>query len=102
MRSPLMPQTAIVIDVQEEGRNTLTLTLAFKDRDIQGKYTYKPGQFNMVGFFGIGEAPISLSSDPAERSYFQHTVKALGTLTTPLGRLRIGDFVGVRGPYGTR
>lgn len=101
MRSPLVPQEATVIDVQPEGKDTLTLTLAFQDKDIQSKYTFRPGQFNMVGFFGIGEAPISLSSDPAERSYFQHTVKVLGNVTRPLGSLKKGDLVTVRGPYGT-
>lgn len=101
MINPLFPRPAGIIDIQEVARDTLTLTLAFKENEIQGRYTYEPGQFNMVGRFGVGEVPLSLSSDPAERETFQHTIKAVGSVTRILGRLRVGDTVGVRGPYGT-
>ena len=101
MASPLLPHPALVLDAQEEARDTITFTLAFKDKDIQSKYECSPGQFNMVGIFGAGEAPISVSSDPAEREVFQHTIKIVGNVTRVLGSLGVGDTVGVRGPYGT-
>jgi NAD(P)H-flavin reductase len=99
--NPLMPLAAEVLDTRAEARDTFTLTLAFKDRQAQNKYRYKPGQFNMVSLFGLGEAPISMSSDPAERATFEHTVKVVGGVTQALSRLSVGDPVGVRGPYGT-
>ncbi|MCL5266199.1 MAG: FAD/NAD(P)-binding protein [Chloroflexi bacterium] len=101
MANPLMPLPAQIIDVETEGKDTLTYTLAFKDKEVQRQYRYKAGQFNMVGFWGEGEAPISMSSDPAEHGYFQHTVKVLGNITRSMGRLKEGDIIGVRGPYGT-
>jgi NAD(P)H-flavin reductase len=99
--NPLVPLAAEVLETRVEARDTCTLTLAFKDRLVQNSYRFRPGQFNMVGLAGLGEAAISMSSDPAERTTFQHTIKAVGGITKGLARLSAGDTVGVRGPYGT-
>lgn len=96
-----MPRPTRIVAIEEEARDTLTYTLRFADREAQNSYRYEPGQFNMIGLFGVGEAPVSLSSDPAERETFQHTLKLLGNVTQRLGRLGIGDRIDVRGPYGT-
>jgi NAD(P)H-flavin reductase len=50
---------------------------------------------------GIGEAAISISSDPADRSSISHTVKSVGNVTDALARLGVGDEVILRGPFGT-
>jgi len=62
---------------------------------------FVPGQFNMLSVFGVGEAAISMSGDPAEGSYLVHTIQAVGAVSTALTRLRPGDAIGVRGPFGT-
>jgi NAD(P)H-flavin reductase len=59
-----------------------------------------PGQFNMLYPFGIGEAAISLSGDTADGSRLVHTVRAVGAVSAAIGRLRPGDVLGVRGPFG--
>ncbi len=48
---------------------------------------------------GIGEAPISISSSPADHD-LMHTVRVAGDVTTALSRLRAGDVIGMRGPFG--
>jgi NAD(P)H-flavin reductase len=50
---------------------------------------------------GIGEAAISLSSDPEHRGTIAHTVRAVGNVTDALARLAVGGQVFVRGPFGT-
>jgi NAD(P)H-flavin reductase len=65
-----------------------------------------PGQFNMVSVLGVGEAPISFSSNPEsrealDRGIFQHTIRAVGNVTKALARLQAGEQFWVRGPYGT-
>jgi NAD(P)H-flavin reductase len=50
--------------------------------------------------FGIGEAAISLSGDTADGSRLVHTVRAVGAVSAAIGRLRPGDVLGVRGPFG--
>lgn len=58
-----------------------------------------PGQFNMLYRFGVGEAPISISSSPSE-PMLAHTVRAVGAVTRSLCEARPGELVGVRGPFG--
>ena len=60
-----------------------------------------PGQFAMLAAFGVGEVPISVSSDASTDGPLQHTIRDVGPVTHALSRTPIGDVVGVRGPYGT-
>lgn len=60
---------------------------------------YKPGQFNMLYQFGVGEVPISISSD-FESGELIHTIRAAGKVTNSMGQLRPGDSIGLRGPFG--
>ncbi|MFH1644982.1 MAG: FAD/NAD(P)-binding protein, partial [Candidatus Omnitrophota bacterium] len=52
--------------------------------------------------FGIGEAPISISSSPTmeEKDVFEICVRKVGTFTAALHNLDKGDKIGVRGPFG--
>ena len=61
---------------------------------------HKPGQFVEVSVFGVGEAPISISSPPTKKGTFEICVRKVGSLTTKLQSLNEGDKVGVRGPFG--
>lgn len=61
---------------------------------------YKPGQFFMVGLPGYGEAPISISSPPGSPR-IEMCIRAVGNLTNALHRLRKGDTLWLRGPFGT-
>ena len=61
---------------------------------------HKPGQFVEVSVFGIGEAPISVSSSPTKKDTFELCVRKIGNVTTKLHTLNVGDKVGVRGPFG--
>jgi NAD(P)H-flavin reductase len=53
----------------------------------------------MLYAFGVGEAAISASGDPAAPDTV-HTVRALGAVTRALCALAPGQVVGVRGPFG--
>lgn len=64
-------------------------------------FAFRPGQFNMLYAFGIGEVPISISGDPTASGPVQHTIRDVGAVTHALCALKTGQTVGVRGPYGT-
>ncbi len=64
------------------------------------EFRYRPGQFNMLYVFGVGEVPISISGDPADRSLIVHTTRAVGGVTRAMKTLKKEDIIGVRGPYG--
>ncbi len=62
---------------------------------------HRPGQFVEVSVFGVGEAPISISSSPSRSNgTFEICVRKAGDVTNALHRLNEGDCVGVRGPFG--
>jgi len=62
---------------------------------------FRPGQFNMLYAFGIGEVPISISGDPAITDRIVHTIRAVGPVSRALARARRKDRIGVRGPFGS-
>jgi NAD(P)H-flavin reductase len=87
--------------IRDEVTGVRTYDLVFRDSRAAARYEFAPGQFNMLYLPGIGEAAISISSDPADRSSISHTVKAVGNVTDALARLGVGDEVILRGPFGT-
>ena len=68
--------------------------------DDNTELDHKSGQFVEVSVFGVGEAPISLSSSPTKKGSFELCVRKVGSLTTKLQSLKEGDKVGIRGPFG--
>ena len=90
-----------VFSVSQRRRETAdTFTLALELSEGAG-IEYQPGQFNMLYLFGAGEVPISISGDPRDPKHLIHTIRAVGLVTQGMERLRPGDTVGVRGPFGT-
>ena len=100
MTNPFLPHEAEVIERLNETRNMFTLRLRFTDPQLQDAYRFEPGQFNMLYLQGVGEAPISIVSDPSDEHMFDHTIRMVGAVTNGLGSLQVGDRLGVRGPYG--
>lgn len=56
-----------------------------------------PGQFIMVWAPGIGEVPMSLSHTGDEKAI---TIKSYGPTTEAIIKIREGDYIFFRGPYG--
>lgn len=62
---------------------------------------HQPGQFVELSVFGVGEAPISISSSPSRSNgTFELCVRRAGSVTGAMHRLEPGDIVGLRGPLG--
>jgi NAD(P)H-flavin reductase len=97
---PMAPTSATIIDIKEESSNTRTYVLQIDDVELRRRYRFRPGQFNMVYVFGVGEAAISISSDPARTDHLSHTVRQVGSVTRAFARMQVGDRLGVRGPFG--
>lgn len=71
-------------------------------RPEQGELpVYRPGQFNMLYAFGVGEVPISISGDAQDPGSLMHTLRAIGRVTRAMQTLHEGDRIGVRGPFGS-
>ena len=59
----------------------------------------RPGQFIMLTDFENGEKPFSICECTGE--YFAITVKRLGQFTSALFGKEVGDFMSIRGAYGS-
>ncbi|OGR83799.1 MAG: Ni/Fe hydrogenase subunit gamma [Elusimicrobia bacterium RIFCSPLOWO2_01_FULL_64_13] len=98
MNSPLLPAPWRVRKVRRETGDTFSLEMV---APAGNGFTFSPGQFNMLTVFGVGEIPVSISGDPADPGTLVHTTRAVGAVTRAMSRLRGGDELGLRGPFGT-
>jgi len=101
MSDPMLPHGAVIEDIQPEAYGISTFSLVFTDPSQASTYRFQPGQFNMIYLPGFGEVAISISSSPSAPQVIGHTIRYAGSVTRALGRLKVGDLVGVRGPYGS-
>ncbi len=92
-----VPRLATIIKKQPMTANETLFEIKLDDGSVLG---HKPGQFVEVSVFGIGEAPISISSPPTKKNTFELCVRKLGNVTTKMHTLNVGDKVGIRGPFG--
>ena len=73
----------------------------FRMRRTDGTHLgHLPGQFVQVSLLGWGEAPISVASSPTRDTVFELGVRRTGSLTGAMHRLKAGDTLGIRGPFG--
>lgn len=94
----MIPELYKIVGRQEETHDVFTLDLSPEGNKMMA---FKPGQFNMLYLFGVGEVPISISGDPGGSKNLIHTIRRVGTVTNQMNRLTIGDSVGIRGPFGS-
>jgi NAD(P)H-flavin reductase len=97
---PMEPYWAEIIKIQPEAPGVSTFWLRFLDPNLQAGYRFMPGQFNMLGLPGLGESAISISSSNENTELIAHTVRFSGNVTQAVSRLKTGDVISVRGPFG--
>ncbi len=95
-RGPLTGRPYQVSTVRHQTHDIVTIDV----RPEQEPIAFQPGQFDMVYVYGVGEAAISISSDPATPGLLSHTIRAVGWVTKALNDLQPGATIGIRGPYG--
>ncbi|MEZ5889874.1 MAG: FAD/NAD(P)-binding protein [Xanthobacteraceae bacterium] len=99
LSDPMVPRLARVVRRWYETPHTWTIEI---ESDPPGAdAAFAAGQFNMLYAFGVGEIPISVSSDPVAPRRLQHTIRAVGAVSAALARLQPGETIGLRGPFGT-
>jgi NAD(P)H-flavin reductase len=96
---PFQLTKAIIKDVKFETKDTYTYTIQYLDGEIPPSEEFNPGRFIEFSVFGVGEAPFSLSSLYQNKT-FDTTIREVGDVTRFIHRYKIGDKVGIRGPYG--
>jgi sulfhydrogenase subunit gamma (sulfur reductase) len=86
-----------IIDLTDKER---LFELRIIDDDVRDAFTFDSGQFVELSIFGVGEAPISISSAPSKQGFIELCVRKAGDVTSALHAKQCGDIVGIRGPFG--
>ncbi len=92
-------KTIKVHKIIDECEGVKTFVFNMKDDHIESYVNPKPGQFVMVWVPGIDEIPMSIS-DCDDNGNWAVTVKKVGECTNAMYNLKIGDYIGIRGPLG--
>ena len=93
-----MPTMARLLQVEQLTGLEKLFTLELPEGQSLGN---EPGQFVEVSLFGIGEAPISVSSSPGRSNgTFELCVRCVGDVTRAMHQLERGAQLGIRGPFG--
>ena len=98
--TPYAFHPARIVGHRVEAEHIHTFTMRFTDARMRRAYRFAAGQFNMLYAYGVGEVPISIVSDPDQPSVLEHTISAVGRVTSVMARWKVGDVAGIRGPYG--
>lgn len=95
---PMVPRLYRVAGPRRQTNDVVTLSLVPEAGPVM---EFRCGQFSMLTAFGVGEAPISVSSPPRPDRPLEHTIRDVGAVTHALCQAAIGSLIGVRGPFGT-
>lgn len=94
MQNPYATQTAKLIKITNQAPNIKLFRF-----DLSKKLDFLPGQIIFLSVPGFGEAPFA-PCNPPETDFLELCVRKIGKLTQILHKLKVGDIVGIRGPYG--
>jgi sulfite reductase subunit B len=92
-----IPRCATIKRVEQLTKSEMFFEIVLDDGESLG---HMPGQFVEVSIFGVGEAPISISSGPKNSKSFELVVRKVGDVTSKLFEMKPGDKIGIRGPFG--
>ncbi len=84
-------QTLAIAAIREENSSLRTYK-------FNGNLNAEPGQFIMLTIFSQGEKPFSIMD--VDENSFEMTIKNIGPFTDRLFKMKVGELVSVRGPYG--
>ncbi|MBU2595211.1 FAD/NAD(P)-binding protein [Patescibacteria group bacterium] len=100
MTNIYQPKEAIISEIKRLTANTKHFTLRFSNSRDRENFNFDFGQFIMLSVLGFGEIPLGVSSSPDCKENFEIGVRKSGTVTSGLFKLKLGDKVGLRGPFG--
>ena len=98
--NPYVGYEAEIIEIKDLSHDTRYFKTSFVDPKFPGNFDYRPGQFAIFSIYGVGEAPFSISSTPTRPRFLEFGIRKVGTFTNALFKLKEGDKVTIRGPYG--
>ncbi|MBI5136337.1 MAG: FAD/NAD(P)-binding protein [Nitrospirae bacterium] len=95
-----LPKQVRIRRIIRETHDVRTFQLEFVNPADGAAFSYNVGQFGEFSLFGVGESTFNISSSPTWKGYFECCFRDVGLVTSQLAKLKEGDILGFRGPYG--
>lgn len=90
-----IPQMGRIVDIAD-----VTPKEKYFRVELERPLNHRPGQFVMVSIPGAGESAISITCGPRDDNILEMVIRKAGNVTGILHTLEVGQFVGIRGPFG--
>lgn len=100
MQNQYQTEKAKIIDIKSENNTINLYKLKFANRAYRRKFTFNPGQILELSIPGFNEAPFAYCGSIQDKKYIEVCIRKAGELTSRMHAMKIGDIVGIRGPYG--
>ncbi len=98
--NPYRPWPARITSIIDLTEHEKLFELRIIDEKVREGFQFDSGQFVELSIFGVGEAPVSISSAPSKQGFIELCVRNAGDVTGALHAKKCGDVVGLRGPLG--
>jgi NAD(P)H-flavin reductase len=94
--NPYIPFDAEIIDIEDLNPDSKRFILKLSKSD----FYYEPGQFVKLTLYGVGEAAIGVTDTIFDEGFEMAVRNTGGLVTSSLHKMKTGDIVGLRGPFG--
>jgi len=98
--NPMMPALGKLVEVRDLASEIKLFRVELHNSSGNAFRTLQPGQFAFISAFGLGEAPFGIANAAGRGPLVDFAIARVGSVTTGLHELGVGDLVGVRGPLG--
>ncbi|MBI9092008.1 MAG: FAD/NAD(P)-binding protein [Desulfobacterium sp.] len=102
MDNPYQPYPVRIDDIEiaTKDKSLKTFKFVFLNRLDEVRFSFRAGQFAELSVPGVGEIPIGIASSPTEKGFVKFTVFKTGVVSSHLHNMKVGDIMGIRGPFG--
>lgn len=94
-----LPKVAVITDIVDETRNIRRFYMQYESSTSE-KMEEPEGEFYEITVFGVGEIAISIPSLHRSGEPYEFCIKRTGKVTGAIFNKKVGDRVGLRGPFG--
>ena len=94
--NPYIPFDAEIIQIENLSIDSKRYKLKLSKSD----FYYKPGQFVKLTLYGVGEVAIGITDTIYDEGFEMAVRNTGGLVTSSLHKMKTGDIVGLRGPFG--
>src|SRR5450759_1899721 len=90
--NPYRPSPARIISIIDLTPQEKLFELRLIDERAREAFAFHSGQFVELSLFGVGEAPVSISSAPSKQGFVELCIRSAGDVTGAMHLKQCGDI----------